>query len=93
MGDLGLSWLVSVGERRAAQRWDARSVEQLEALTTEKGAVIWMHRWDGLGPSAASIERITCKWAGGPVWISPAGSLGNLCMGETKLSRFMAALA
>lgn len=93
MGDLGLSRLISVGERRVARRWDARGVEQLEALAAEKGAVIWMHRWGGLGPSAASIERISGKWAGGPVWISPAGSLGNLCMGETQLSRFMAALA
>lgn len=58
-----------------------------------KGTVVWMCRWGGLGPSAASIERITHKWAGGPVWISPASSLGNLCMGETQLSRFMAALA
>lgn len=58
-----------------------------------KGTVVWMCRWGGLGPSTASIERITHRWAGGPVWISPAGSLGNLCMGETQLSRFMAALA
>lgn len=58
-----------------------------------KGTVVWMCRWGGLGPSTASIERITHRWAGGPGWISPAGSLGNLCMGETQLSRFMAALA
>lgn len=92
-GDLGSSQLISAGERRAARRWDAWGVEQLEALAAEKGAVVWMHRWGGLGPSAASIERITRKWAGGPVWISPAGSLGNLCMGETQLTGFMAALA
>lgn len=93
MGDFWHSWLFNVGEWGVTRRWDARDVEQLEAITAEKGVVIWMRRWGGLGPSAASIERITHKWAGGPVWISLAGSLGNLYMGETQLTRFMAALA
>lgn len=68
-------------------------MEQLEALELEKELWFGCTGGGGLGPSAASIERITHKWAGGPVWISPAGSLGNLCMGETQLSRFMAAPA
>lgn len=71
-------------------RRDAGDMEQLEAPAAERGAVIWMCRWGGLRPSAASIERITLKWAGGPVWISP---FGNVCMGETQLSGFMATLA
>jgi len=92
-GDLGLSQLISAEERGAAWRWAARGHEQREVLAADKGAVIWMRRWGGLGPRAASIERTTHRWAAGPVWISPAVSLGNLCIGETQLSRFMAAPA